>query len=70
MSVALKSYDATSDKNYIFEIAHGAIFVSANGRKFKKGTQLRKRYQCVELATGRVYLFQPNAQVELLKNYG
>jgi hypothetical protein len=39
----------------------------ANGRKFKKGTQLRKRYQC-ELATGRVP-FQPNAQGRIIKNY-
>jgi hypothetical protein len=70
MSVALKSYDDGSDKNYIFELAHGAVFAAANGRKFKKGAQLRKRYQCIEIATGLVYLFQPNAQVELLKNYG
>lgn len=70
MSVALKSYDDASDKNYIFELAQGALFVTDNGRRFKKGEQLRKRYRCVEITTGRVYLFQPNAQVNVLKNHG
>jgi hypothetical protein len=63
MSIALKSYDAETDKSYIFELAQGAIFTAASGRKFKKGLQLRKRYQCVEISSGKIYLFQPNAQV-------
>ncbi|WP_124979932.1 SprT-like domain-containing protein [Nonlabens xiamenensis] len=68
LSVALKSYDANTDKSYIFEIQKGALFLGPNGRKYQKGNKLRKRYQCVEIETGRIYLFQPNAQVELLKN--
>lgn len=67
MSIALKSYDPESDKSYIFEIPHGAVFTHPNGRKFQKGKKLRKRYQCVEINTGKVYLFQPNAQVIILK---
>ncbi len=70
MSIALKSYDVVdSNKNYIFELVEGALFMSRDGRTFKKGQQLRKRYQCIETTTGRVYLFQPNAQITLLKNY-
>lgn len=68
LSVALKKYDAATDKNYIFELVQGAVFVTDNGRKFKKGKKLRKRYQCLEMETGKVYLFQPNVQVEVLKN--
>jgi len=26
-----------------------------------------KRYECLEVATGKIYLFQPNAEVEFLK---
>lgn len=63
MSIALKSYDAESDKSYIFELQEGTIFIAASGKKFKKGLQLRKRYKCVEISTGKIYLFQPNAQV-------
>lgn len=67
MSVALKSYDPESDKSYIFEIPQGTVFIGPRGQKFQKGEKLRKRYQCVEISTGKVYLFQPNAQVTILK---
>ena len=67
LSVALKQFDEENDKNYIFEIPHGCIFRIYNGKVFKKGERRIKRYECVEVKTGRVYLFQPNAEVELLK---
>ena len=66
LSVALKNFDSENDKNYIFEIPHGGIFRIYNGKVFKRGAQLRKRYECLEVATGKVYLFQPNAEVELV----
>ena len=68
LSVALKKYDAATDKNYIFELMQGAIFATDNGRKFQKGKKLRKRYECLEIESGKVYLFQPNVQVEVLKS--
>ncbi|EAS19115.1 conserved hypothetical protein [Flavobacteria bacterium BBFL7] len=68
LSVALKKYDAATDKNYIFELVQGAIFATDNGRKFQKGKKLRKRYECLEIESGKVYLFQPNVQVEVLKS--
>lgn len=64
LSVALKNYDPPTDKNYIFEIPTGATFRIYNGKIFKKGNKRVKRYECVEIATGKVYLFQPNAEVE------
>lgn len=67
LSVALKSYDVPSDKSYIFELEQGSIFTAGNGRKYQKGEKLRKRYKCLELDTGKWYVFQPNAQVQLLK---
>lgn len=66
LAVALKSFDPATDKNYVFELPAGGFFRIYNGKVFKKGQKLRKRYQCLEVATGKVYLFQPNAQVELL----
>ncbi len=66
LSIALKNYDPDTDKNYIFEVPVGGVFRIYNGKTFKKGAMRRKRYECVEVATGKVYLFQPNAQVELL----
>jgi hypothetical protein len=68
LSVALKSYDPQNDKNYIFEIPFGGVFRIYNGKTFKRGPKRIKRYECLEISTGKVYLFQPNAEVELLKN--
>ena len=67
LSVALKEYDDKERiKNYIFEIPIGAKFRIHNGKVFKKIALRVKRYECIELQSGRVYLFQPNAEVELL----
>lgn len=67
LSVALKKFDEENDKNYIFEVPHGSVFRIYNGKIFRKGEQRIKRFECVEVKTGKVYLFQPNAEVELLK---
>jgi len=37
-----------------------------DGRIFKKGEKLRKRYRCEEVATQKVYLFSPVFEVELV----
>ncbi|MEL6810037.1 MAG: SprT-like domain-containing protein [Bacteroidota bacterium] len=67
LSLALKQYDPPNDKNYIFEIPFGGTFRLYNGKIFKRGNKRVKRYECLELATGRTYLFNPNAEVEYLK---
>lgn len=67
LALALKRFDADfSDKNYIFEIPYGSNFRIHNGKIFKKGAQRLKRFECLEIATGKVYLFNPNAEIELL----
>lgn len=68
LSLALKAYDLTNDKNYIFEIPYGGLFKLYNGKIFKRGNIRVKRYECVELKTGKMYLFNPNAEVEHLKS--
>jgi len=67
LSLALKQYDAPNDKNYIFEIPLGGKFRLYNGKIFKRGNKRVKRYECLEISTGRVYLFNPNAEVEFLR---
>ncbi|MEL4308096.1 SprT-like domain-containing protein [Joostella sp. CR20] len=68
LSVALKEFDPQNDKNYIFELPIGSVFRIYNGKVFKKGNKRIKRYECVEISSGRVYLFQPNAEVELIND--
>jgi hypothetical protein len=67
LSLALKQFDPENDKNYIFEIPAGGNFRLYNGKIFKRGNKRVKRYECLEVATGKIYLFQPNAEVEFLK---
>jgi len=64
LSLALKQFDPDNDKNYIFEIPLGGKFRLYNGKIFKRGNKRVKRYECVEISTGKIYLFNPNAEVE------
>lgn len=66
LSLALKQFDERSEKNYIFELPYGSHFRIHNGKIFQKGAQRVKRFECLEVGTGRLYLFNPNAEVELL----
>lgn len=66
LSLALKKFDPENDKNYVFEIPDGGVFRLYNGKLFKRGNKRVKRYECVEISTGKTYLFQPNAEVELI----
>ena len=68
LSLALKQFDPENDKNYIFEIPYGSVFRIHNGKIFKKVALRLKRYECLEVNSGRTYLFNPNAEVELLIN--
>ncbi|MBZ0328588.1 MAG: SprT-like domain-containing protein [Altibacter sp.] len=67
LSLALKQFDPENDKNYIFEIPQDGLFRLYNGKIFKRGQKRVKRYECLEVATGKIYLFNPNAEVEFLK---
>lgn len=68
LALALKQYDPPNGKHFVFEVPTGSIFRLYNGRVFKKGSQRTKRIECIEIATGKVYLFNPNAEIELVKN--
>lgn len=69
LSIVLKQFDVQqSDKSYVFELPLGSVFRIHNGKLYKKGNRRVKRYECVEMGSGRLYLFQPNAEVEFIKN--
>jgi SprT protein len=61
----LKRYDRNPGKRVMLEqLAEGASFLIEGGKIFRKGKKLRKRFQCTELSTGRLYLFSPIYEVE------
>ncbi len=63
----LRKYDAAGSKFILVEeVATHSIFRTNDGRIFQKGKKLRKRFQCKEVETGRVYLFSPVYEVELI----
>jgi hypothetical protein len=67
LSLALKQFDEKEDKTYVFELPVGSVFRIYNGKLYRKGNKRTKRFECIEVATGRLYLFQPNAEVEVIR---
>lgn len=64
LALALKAYNPASDQVYVQDIRLGEDFKLYNGRVFKRGEKRRKRIECIEKRTGRVYLFNPLAEVD------
>lgn len=61
---ALKKYDAATKATVVVEaLTEGTIFLLKDGRRFKKGPRVRKRFRCDCLDNGKVYLFNPLAEV-------
>lgn len=62
----LRRYDPQKVNHYFVEqLQEGALFKTKDGRVFRKGERIRKRFRCEEVATKRVYLFSPVYEVEL-----
>ncbi|MDA7707257.1 SprT-like domain-containing protein [Flavobacteriaceae bacterium] len=66
LALKLKQYDAPNGKTFIFEVPEGSTFQLYNGKMFRKGPKRRTRFECTELSSGRLYVFNPNAEVELI----
>ena len=64
----LKKYDIQQDNGLvnISELAENQLFEIKAGRRFKKLGKNRTRDQCLEIATGRMYLFSPLAEVKVI----
>jgi SprT protein len=66
---ALKKYDEKQTSTVrIEQLPVHTVFILKDGRKFKKGERIRKRYRCLCLDNGNVYLFNPLAEVMLVDN--
>lgn len=64
----LRKYNSKSNTHQLVEeILPGSLFRTKDGRVFRKGEKLRKRFKCTELKTGRMYLFSPIYEIELLQ---
>ena len=67
LAFALKQFDERKpDVHYIHEVPSGSFFRIKNGRVFQKKGLRVKRYECLEVQTGRLFLFNANAEVEII----
>ncbi|WP_343070995.1 SprT-like domain-containing protein [Chitinophaga qingshengii] len=61
----LRNYDARKDTHFLVEqLPLHQLFKTKDGRIFRKGERIRKRYRCEEVASKRIYLFSPVYEVE------
>lgn len=63
----LKLHDAETGKVFLDYLPPGAVFLYNGSRLFVKKERLRKRFKCLEISTGQVYLFDALAEVELFE---
>lgn len=63
LAVVLRGYDPTRNVTLISELPAEAVFALPDGRVFRKGEKLRKRYKCECLNNKRIYLFSPLAEI-------
>ncbi|MCD4679080.1 MAG: hypothetical protein K8S00_01710, partial [Bacteroidales bacterium] len=63
LSRVLRNYDVNNTQILLENISCDAVFKLKNGRTFKKGEKLRKRYRCMCLNNKRIYLINPLVEV-------
>ena len=60
----LRKYDEhITDKILLETLPQGHVFVYSK-KYYKKGKKRTKRYECIDIKTGRMYLFSPICEVE------
>lgn len=64
----LKRYDERDTTVLLEELAPGSRFLYGANRAFLKGEKIRKRFKCKEIATARMYLFDPLTEVYALQD--
>ncbi len=72
LSIAMRLYDTVekgSNQCFVYEIPLGSHFKTHNGKVFKRGPLRVKRFECLEVATGRLFVFKANAEVEMMTHY-
>jgi hypothetical protein len=64
LSLALKGFSADSGKHFIFDIPFGNLFIFKN-TIYKRGNKRRTRYECLDMRSKKVYLFNQNVEVQI-----
>jgi hypothetical protein len=60
-----RRYDlGKKDIFFVEELEQGEYFQLTDGRVFRREEKLRKRFRCLEVSNGKVYLFSPVYEVK------
>ncbi len=64
----LRNYNVVKKEGYsiVEDITAGNLFETEKGKIFRKGAKRRKRYECLEIATGKFYSFSAIAEVKIV----
>ena len=63
---ALQIDDDYKGAKFLEDLPFEALFIASNGKTYRKGEKLRKRYKCMCISTKRLYLFTPVALVQVV----
>jgi len=64
----LKLHDENSDTLFLEYLSANTLFIYNGNKIFKKGEKIRKRFKCVEIKSGIIYLFNPLTEVQVFEN--
>jgi SprT protein len=63
----LRNYDERpSHLVFVESIPDGALFKTHDGKVFRKGEKIRKRFRCEEVKSKKIYLFSPVYEAEII----
>ena len=63
LSLALNRYNI-NQCDYVFNLPNGSVFKASNERVYVMIKKLRKRYECMDIITKKLYLFSPNVKIK------
>ena len=67
LSIALNKYDVNVP-SYILDLRKGDKFKASNKKNYIVVGKRRKRYECLEIDSKRLYLFSPNYKIKKILN--
>lgn len=65
LTLALKEGMAPKGKSFIFDVPMDGNF-TFKGKLYKRGKKRRTRYECLQISTNKMYLFNQNAEVKYI----
>ena len=67
LSLTLNKYN-TNQSEYVSSLSNGTVFQASNDRTYIMIKKLRKRYECMDVLTKKLYLFSPNVSINHIIN--